>query len=68
MKTKRISKKLVLNKESISRLNHHEMSVEHGGGPITYRCTEQDGQCTGLVCFLSIENCFTTKCHPGPQG
>lgn len=52
MKQKKMSKKLVLNKERIARLNGTEMDAIHGG--------ERSENCTVLDFTCLIELCTTT--------
>jgi hypothetical protein len=50
MKTKKFSKKLVLNKKTVANLNGNEMNLIYGGAPETYQKT---------VCFTDCEtNCY----------
>jgi hypothetical protein len=49
MKTKKLSKNLILNKETVVNLNNDEMTQVQGGGP-TSKCTQLVG-CDTTTCY-----------------
>ncbi|MCP5103441.1 MAG: hypothetical protein GY950_08685 [bacterium] len=71
MKTKKISKKLTLNKVNIADLNHNDLNAARGGAQGTYgmicivgslapqQCEETEGtMCTRLrTCYFETYNC-----------
>lgn len=56
MKTKKLTKKLSLNKKSITNLNKMDLSSANGGILETIRCTAPT-ICIWVVCLPSAEEC-----------
>lgn len=56
MKTKKATKKLTLNKESITNLNNMDLDNANGGITVTVRCTTPT-ICIWEVCVPSAEEC-----------
>jgi hypothetical protein len=53
MKTKKLVKKLVLNKESVANLGNQEMNAVHGGYPMTWMVS----RC--YTCETNVSKCWT---------
>jgi hypothetical protein len=49
MKHRKIQKKLILNKETVSHLNHDEMQEAHGGKQSGLTCIT----CSIIVCVIT---------------
>ena len=59
MKTKNVTKKLSLNKRTVSSLNRDDMMRLNGGRPWTDACDTLDICTSKISCPYETDNCWT---------
>ena len=66
MKTKKLTKKLVLNKETVTNLNNREMGVLQGGAKTDITCMticDTDFSCADTNCLNCRPSFYYTDCY-----